>query len=370
MGQNEGDMTVGRMGDSITPNIGFTSASGLVAPSVGFASASALVGQSLSVTRHGSSSPPHLNTFEDCAQTEAEFHSKSMPDASHNPFSAFTSLGKQKKSFQPSAAAVRTALERAKRWAAEDDTLVDPPGDTPEKTPDVAIFPRQALPAVENVPPRETSSDLTASGTHNQSDVVSRHANVAYNVVDPPSLGQADGGGTFRSAAYFSTPSAPGSRSVQTPSTSGMAGNVFTKPFKSPLVNQSVTRNSENSQHTPLFNAVASTPTKGPKAVALDSFSSIVNTSRSGFSSPMPSRGTPLRKVPVKKFVTPFKPGMRPGEPGHRQLKALNDAEMVNTASGPSARVVSSMSDGSRKPTRRRFFDLSMSKWIRAWRDS
>jgi hypothetical protein len=364
---------VGHMADSITPNIGFISASGLKAPSVGFASASTLAGQSVSVTRHGSSSPPHLNTFEDCAQTGAEFGSfKPMPNnASHNPFSTFTSLGKQKKVFQPSAAAMRTALERAKRWAVEDDVLLDPPDETPEKTPDVAIFPRQALPAVENVPPLETSSDLTTSGTNNQSDVISHHANVAYNVVDPPSLGQADGGGTFRSAAYFSTPSALRSRSVQTSSTSGMTGNSFTKPFKSPLVNRSVTRNSENSQHTPsLFNAVASTPTKGPKAVARDSFSSIVNTSGSGFPSPMPIRGTPLRKVPVKKFVTPFKPGMRPGEPGHRQLKARIDTEMANTASGPSARVVSSMSDGSRKPIRRRFFNLSMSKRIRARRRS
>ena len=372
-GQNEGDIAVRRMGDPITPNIGFTSASGLVAPSVGFASASALAGQSVSVTRHGSSSPPRLNTFGDCAQTEAEFDSfKPMPNnASHNPFSTFTSLGKQKKKFQPSAAALRTALERAKRWAAEDVILLDPPDDTPEKIPDVAIFPRQALPVGENVPPRETSSDLTTSDTNNQSDVVSRQASVAYNVIDPPSLGQADHGGTFRSAAYFSTPGALRSRPVQTSSTSGMTGNAFTKPFKPPLANRSVTRNSENTQHTPsLFNAVASTPTKGPKAATLDPFPSIVNTSGSGFYSPMPIRGTPLRKVPVKKFVTPFKPGMRPGEPGHRQLKARIDAETVSTASGPSARVISSMSDGSRKPTRRRFFDLSMFKLIRAWRHS
>ncbi len=36
---------MGHVGDSITPNIGFTAASGLVAPSVGFTSASALEGK-------------------------------------------------------------------------------------------------------------------------------------------------------------------------------------------------------------------------------------------------------------------------------------------------------------------------------------
>jgi hypothetical protein len=349
------------MGDSITQNIGFTSASGLVPSSVGFTSASALAGQPVSVTRHGSSSPSHMNKVEDCAHTEAEFDSfgSILNDTSHQPFSMFTSLGKQKNLFQPSAAALRIAQERAKHWAAEDDVLlIEPQDDTPEKTPDVAVFPRQALQAVGNVSPRETSTGPATSSSANPSDISSHHANVAYNVVDLPSLGQAGGGGTFRSAAHFSTPRAPGSRSIQAPTTSGTAVNAFMKPFKSPLLNPSATRNSESSQHTPsLFNSVAFTPTKGPKAVALNAFSG----SGSGFSSPMPIRGTPMRKVSAKKFVTPFKPGMRPGEPGHGQFKARYDAKRVSIASGPSTGVVSSISDGSRIPTRRRFFDLSMS---------
>jgi hypothetical protein len=137
----------------------------------------------------------------------------------------------------------------------------------------------------------------------------------------------------------------------------GHGGKHLKKPFKSPLLNTSTTRRSESSQQTPsLFNSVVFTPTKGPKAVASDTFSG----SGSGFSSPMLTRGTPIRKVSVKKFVTPFKTGMRPGEPGHRQLKARNDAERASIVSGPSTGVAS-MSDGSRIPTRRRFFDLSMS---------
>jgi hypothetical protein len=361
-------LTIGHLGDSNTQNIGFTSASGLVPSPVGFTSASALAGKPVSITRHGSSSPSHMNKVEDCAHTEAEFDSfRSMPnDANHQPFSMFTSLGKQKKLFQPSAAAMRIAQERAKHWAVEDDALFrEPQDDPPEKTPDVAVFPRQALQAVENVSRRETSTAPATSDTVNPNpgDTSSRNANVTYNAVDLPSLGQAGGGGTFRSAAHFSTPSAPGSRSFQAPSTSGTAVNRFTKPFKSPLPNPSAMRNSGNSQHPPsLFNSAAFTPTKGPKAVALDAFSG----SGSGFSSPMPIRGTPMRKASVKKFVTPFKPGMRPGEPGHRQLKAHNDAERASIASGPSTGVAS-ISDGPRIPTRRRFFDLSMSYLRRAW---
>ena len=307
-----------------------------------------------------------MNKVEDCAYTEAEFDSfgSMLNDTSHQPFSVFTSLGKQKNIFQPSAAAMRIAQEKAKHWATEDDVLfLEPQDDTPEKTPDVAVFPRQTLKAIGNVSTQETSTGPATSSSANPSDISSHHAKVTYNVVDLPSLGQAVGGGTLRSAAHFSAPSAPGSRSLQAPSASGMAVKAFMKPFKSPLLNPSATRNFESSQHTPsLFNSVAFTPTKGPKAVALDAFSG----SGFGFSSPMPIRGTPMRKVSAKKFVTPFKPGMRPGEPGHRQLKASNDAERVSIASRPSTGVGSSISEGSRIPTRKRFFDLSMSKWIRA----
>lgn len=359
--RNGGELTVGHMGDSITQNIGFTSASGLVPSLVGFTSASALAGKPVSVTGRGSSSPSQMNKVEDCAHTEAEFDTfgSMLNDASHQPFSMFTSLGKQKNLFQPSAAALKIAQERAKHWAAEDDVLIfEPQDDTSEKTPDVAVFPRQALQAVGNVSPRETSTCPATSSSANTRDISSRHTNVADNVVDLPSLDRAGGGGTFRSAAHFSTPSAPGSRSLQAPSTSGTVANAIMKPFKSPLLNTYSTRNSESSQHTPsLFGTVAFTPTKGPKAVALDALSG----SGSGFPSPMPIRGTPMRKVSAKKFVTPFKPGMRPGEPGHRQLKARNDAERVSIASGPSTGVVSAISNGSRIPTRRRFFDLSMS---------
>jgi hypothetical protein len=52
---------------------------------------------------------------------------------------------------------------------------------------------------------------------------------------------------------------------------------------------------------------------------------------------------------------------MRPGEPGHIRLKVRHDAERVNATPGPSTEVALSLSDGSRKPKRRRFFDPCMS---------
>jgi hypothetical protein len=80
------------------------------------------------------------------------------------------------------------------------------------------------------------------------------------------------------------------------------------------------------------------------------------------FSTPMPNRDTSMSKVPAKrKFVTPFKPGMRPGELGHKQLKARYDAERVSLEFGPSTESTLSTSEGSRKLARRRFFDLCMS---------
>ncbi|KAH9980762.1 hypothetical protein BJV74DRAFT_83408 [Russula compacta] len=360
--QSEGDIAVGHVEDSITPNIRFTSASNLVTSSVGFTSASALAGQTASVTHQGSSSPPHPMAFEDGTHNTAEFDSVGcmLNNAGHKPFSAFTSLGKQKNLFQPSAAAMKTALKRAKLWAAEDDDLfLHLQDDAPEETPDVTISPHQALLAVENLSPRRTSTNPTASGSANKSHIVSGNESMKYNVMGHPSLGQADAGGSFRSAAHFSIPSALGTRSFQTPSRSGIEGSAFMKPFKSPLVNPSATKDSGDSQHASSFlDTVASTHIRGSNPVALDpSFSQV--SSRSRFSTPVPMRGTPMRKAPAKKFVTPFKPGMRPGEPGHRQLKARYDTEMVNTPSGLSTEGASSINDGSRKPTRRRFFDLT-----------
>jgi len=316
----------------------------------------------VSVTRYGSSSPSHEEAYEDSAQTTGSDPFVSSADShNHLPFSGFTSLGKQKNLFQPSAAAIRKALEKTKRWEAEDDSLLpDLQDDSPEKLIDVTISSRQALQAVENISSRGTSTGPTASGTSNESQTISAHATVAYEVSELPSLGQVEAKGTFRSAGCFSTPSTLARRPFQTPSISGIEGNAATKPFKSPLPDPSALRNSVNPQGTPpLFKTVARTPTREPEITS--SFSGAVNTSRPTLSTPTPIRGTPIRKLPMKKFVTPFKPGMRPGEPGHMQLKARHDAERVNATPGPSTESATSLSDGSRKPKRRRFFDLCMS---------
>ena len=347
-GQDTGELELTPPRDLITPSIGFTSAFDLVTPSVGFTSASALAGQIAPVTHCGPSSPSNVDAFEDYAKTVAQSNSFgcSVDNPNQRPFSAFTSLGKQKYLFRPSDTALRKAQERAKRWAVEDDDLfLDLRDDAPEQIPDVTTSAHQPLQAVESVSPR---AGPTPSGS---------------------AIAQVEARGTFRSAAHFSTPSTFGSRPFQTPSDLGTEGNAAMKPFKSPLLDPAASRNSVNPQRTPLLcNTVAFTPTRGPKPA--DPFITEVNTSGSMFSTPMHANGTPMRKIRTKKFVTPFKPGMRPGEPGHKQFKARYDAERVNATAGPSTEGTLSMSDGSRKHMRRRFFDLSMSRQLRSWYES
>ena len=359
--QHEGELALEPVGDTITASVGFTSASNFVTSSVGFTSASALGGRLMSVTRYGSSSPSH-ETCEDSAQTTVSDPFVSSTDGpNHLPLSAFISLGKEKNLFQPSAAAMQKALEKAKLWATEDDDLFpELQDDSPEKIPDVIVSSRQALQATKNFSSRGTSTGPTASGSSNESPTISGRTTVAYDVSELPSLGQVELKGSFRSATSFSTPGALARRPFQIPSVSGIEGNAATKPFKPPLLDPIGLRNSVNPQDTPLlFKTVARTPTREPKFTS--SFSGAVNSSRPILSTPAPISGTPIRKLPAKKFVTPFKPGMRPGEPGHIRLKVRHDAERVNATPGPSTEVALSPSDGSSKPKRRRFFDLCMS---------
>ncbi|KAH9964099.1 hypothetical protein BC827DRAFT_49058 [Russula dissimulans] len=360
MGQREGDIDGEREGDPNTSNLAFTSASDIVASPMGFISASTLPGKPVTSIRDGSP-PSHRGEFGDYAQAQTDLDSSSrVPNvANQKPFSTFTSLGKQKILFQPSSAAMKAALEREKRWATEDsDLFLDRPDDLSGKTTDVP--PRQALLDVVNVSPQGTRASVTASVSTNQGLVASSHVSAVHNVMGPPSGTHVEVGETFRSAAHFSTPTALKSHSFHTPFASGIERNSSTKPFRSPFLNTSATTNSGNPQHmSSRFNTTASTPTRGPKSSVLDtSFPAAVIASTA-----IPIGGTPVRKGSTKKFVTPFKPGMRPGEAGHSQLKARHDAERVSAAaSRRNTEDASSINDGSRKPTRRRFFDLSSVK--------
>ncbi|KAI9511878.1 hypothetical protein F5148DRAFT_178985 [Russula earlei] len=360
-GQGEDDISVEQERDTIPSNIGFTSASGLVTSSMGFTSASALPSKSATVPRDASYSPPPFGALDENAQSDTPI-ARVFDTTGNKLFSTFTSFGKQKNIFQPSAAAMRTALERAQRWAAEDsDLYVDLPGDHPETTADGSILPRKAQAAVESVSFQGTRIDATASESASEGPLASGRTNVAYDIVGPPNLVRDVAGETFRSAAYLSNPTALESHPRQTSSALGIEGTPSLKPFKSPMPNPSATRNSGNPQHTSsLFNTVASTPTRVPKPGVPDSsFSSAVTASSLRFSTPMHIRGTPIRNGPMKKFVTPFKPGMRPGEAGHKQLKARYDGDRDNITSGSRTEITSSINSGPRKPTRRRFFDLS-----------
>ncbi|KAI9444587.1 hypothetical protein H4582DRAFT_2070318 [Lactarius indigo] len=258
---------------STAPVLGFTSASNFSKASVKFASASALFGGPASAARRGSPSPQQSQEFDDQSHTE---------DRSD-------SFGRKKDSFQPSAAAMKAALERAKRWEAEeDDFFMDDPSD---KHTDGEIPERQAL--LRHQSPRIKGSSL--------------------------------------------------------------------KPFKSPLLNRSSIKTLGNRQSQPsLMNPATSTPTLeyGPAALISSALSAAALTPAAKFTTPRVNKSTAIRKGSPRKFITPFKPGMGPGESGRAQLKARYDTEKVNTTSSSRTDDAQSTSSLTRKSTRRLFFDL------------
>ena len=350
------------VGGSTAPVFGFTSGSNFP---VNFASASALLVGPVSATRCGSPSPQQSQNFDDQTPNEGfdSFQSKGN-DASVNPLSLFTSFGKKKDVFQPSAAAVRAALERAKRWEAEDDTLLVAPPDVPsDKQTDIEIPQRQALLSVENLSKRSNVTGQPVSEPVNASSATPGPTSVSHHV-GFSSAGRVETGGAFRSVTYSSTPSAAsGSTLFQTPSVSNK-GKASVKPFKSPLLNRSAVKTPGNRQsQLSLVNPATGTSTPAreirPAALNTSALPAVVPTPEARFTTPIPNRSTPMRKMPVRKFVTPFKPGLRPGEPGHAQLKVSYNAEKYNAISGPSIDNARSTSDSTRKSTRRRFFDLS-----------
>jgi hypothetical protein len=323
--------------------IGFTSASNLSSVLTSFASASALLRRPVSPTRRSSPSPQQSQKLDDQTHTDGRPDSFDCPgnDANVNPLAMFTSFGKKKGQFQLSAAALKAAEERAKRWEAEDDIVLAVPPDSPsDKHTDVEIPQRQALVSVENLSQRSTVTGQTVSESAKAPSV---NQQVGFS-----SASRVESGGTFRSGAHFSTPSALGNTSFQTPSVSNIKGKASLRPFKSPLISRPAVRTPGNCQILPsLLNPATSTPARQSRPAVLDSSArpAVVPTPEARIMTPIPNRSTPIRKIPVRKFVTPFKPGMRPGEQGHAQLKATDHAR--------------STSDLTRKTTRRRFFDLS-----------
>ncbi|KAF8274325.1 hypothetical protein EI94DRAFT_850937 [Lactarius quietus] len=344
---------------STAPVIGFTSASNFSTVSTSFASASALLRRPVSPAVRESPSPQPSQNLDD--QTHADGRPESLGnDGSVNPLSLFTSFGKKKDLFKPSAAAVKAALERAKRWEAEDDTILAVPPDEPsDKQTDVEIPQRQALQPVENISQRSTVTGQTVSKPANAHSSTPGPTSVSHPV-GFSSASRVETREAFRSATHCSTPSALGNTSFQTPSVSNIKGKASQKPFKSPLLNRSAVKTVGNRQILPsLLNPAISTPARESRPTVLDSSAraAVIPTPEARFTTPIPNRNTPMRKIPARKFVTPFKSGMRPGEHGHAQLKACYD-ERVNGTPGRSTDDARYTSDSTRKPTRRQFFDL------------
>ena len=341
------------VGGSTAPKIGFTSSSNFINVSKSFASASALLKRPVSPTRRGSASPQRSQDLGDQAHTDGHPDSFECTgnDASVNPLAMFTSFGKKKDLFKLSAAAIKAAEERAKRWEAEDNSILAEPSEAPSnKNTDVEIPHRRALLSVENLSQRSIVPGLTIS------NAPSVNQQVGFS-----SASRVDASGTFRSAAQFSTPNALGNTSFQTPSVSNIKGKTFQKPFKSPLISRPAVRTPATRQLPPsMLNPVTSTPARPSSSALLDSARPVMVTApEARFTTPIPIRSTPKRKIPPRKFVTPFKPGMRPGEQGHAHLKTRYDAERANMTSGPNTNDARSTNDLTRKSTRRVFFDLS-----------
>jgi hypothetical protein len=256
------------VGGSNAPMIGFTSASNLSNVLTSFASASALLRRPVSPTRRSSPSPQQSQNLDDPTHTDGRPDSFDCPgnDANVNPLAMFTSFGKKKDQFQLSAAALKAAEERAKRWEAEDDSFLAIPPDSPsDKHTDVEIPHRQALLPVENLSQRSTVTGQTVSETAKAPSV---NQQVGFS-----SASRVESGGTFRSGAHFSTPSALGNTSFQMPSVSNIKGKASLKPFKSPLISRPAVRTPGNRQILPsLLNPATSTPARQSRPAMLDSF--------------------------------------------------------------------------------------------------
>ncbi|KAI0059444.1 hypothetical protein BV25DRAFT_1901580 [Artomyces pyxidatus] len=208
----------------------------------------------------------------------------------------------------PSEAALKAAEEKMKLWEVEERFLGEPleenlsqaisePGPS-RKDASVTSPPRKALSAVENsFTPARMPLNLGASG--------------------------------------FSTPSSAGNRATVKPPSAFGSGGV--QPFRSPMMRAPAmqplrTPAVSNSPLNPRRSALSqpgltSTPARGFRPlVAATSASSALETPlrQAAFSTPPRALGvTPLRLgTGQKKFVTPFKTGMRPGEPGRTQLEA------------------------------------------------
>ncbi|KAH9170558.1 hypothetical protein EDB89DRAFT_1977289, partial [Lactarius sanguifluus] len=324
------DRDVGAEG-STAPIIGATSASNFSKASATFASASTLFGGPASATRRGSPSPQQSQNFHDQTHTAGGFDSfgRAGDNAGLNPLSMFTSLGKKKDLFQPSAAAIKAALEREKRWEAEeDDVVTDDPSD---KRTGVEIPQRQALLSVENISQRSNVPGQKVSGPANPPRATPGPTTSVSQQVGFSSASRVETDGSIRPATNFSTPSALGNTSFQTSSVSNIKGNASLKPFRSPLVNRSSMKTPGNRQSQPsLMNPATSTPVREyrPAALVPSALSAAPPTPEARLSTPIPNKSTPMRKTPAGKFVTPFKLGMRPGEPGRAQLQA-----QINTTS-------------------------------------
>lgn len=263
---------------------------------------------------------------------------------------AFTTAA-QSKILAPSATALQEAEARMQQWDAEDEEVLAP-------SPSGSGSQGQLRRINPSSPPRQAL----------------RLMNNAF-IPDTPT--PRAGNSFTRSAMPIPSPS------FQTAAMSDVKGKASVKPFKSPVISRpSVFNRPSPPNPTTPFSAQKTTPRRNEPPVAFTparSFRPLVADTPRPIAGP--SFATPVRQAASfatpprlgvtpraangqvktqKKFVTPFKNGMRPGEPGRTQLEQKLSYERPTA----SVRIVTagSISPGKRsvgKSARRRFFDLS-----------
>ncbi len=231
----------------------------------------------------------------------------------------------------PSAEAIAKAQALLSKWG--DNGKEDAPSESSETLrpllpPNLALF--------------QTASSLA------KNDTPSRPAlRTVRNILDTPQT---------------PTPGASSHSSVTSISLPSLAASLTAKPkaFKSPFMKpplKSAFSPASVSQNLPPSSAATPVRPKHPLSnapVTVPLYASPKSANALTLPKPIILRSTPA------KFVTPFKPGMRPGEPGHTKLiqKATSTPSLPSFAPASSGRLAKPPRATPQKPAARSVFNL------------
>lgn len=294
------------------------------------AAPSALLGFAPASTMHQSDSQRYSNVDS----MHADKREVTLPFAGFRSGSTLLNSGKGTKISSwsaPSAEALAKAEERMKRWQAEIDA------DFHESTTEENE---------ESVPPPDLSTEKPAVAR-----VILGAVENSTTPSPSPPLPQPD------------APATPTSIRVGFKTSSAATGGPFAsrKPFKSPLLRKPAVpsyiasplnpnrSSTSTAPKTPLKAAFPSTPA-GPSTAFVSPVKKVLGTT------PRRSTSSPAQK---KTFVTPFKPGMRPGELGRARLEPSQSGSSF-VGSAALTEILGTSGKRDKGKGRAVYFDLSM----------